>query len=330
MLVAYCEERGIPFERCGKLVLATGESERVRLDLLQERGVANGLSGIRRLPAEAIAEYEPEAKGVAALYVPATGIVDYGVVARHYARDIETRGVTIARGERVIAIGGRKNGRRRVEATTRIAEAKCVVLCGGLEADRVTKLAGIQTDVTIVPFRGEYYELVEARRHLVKNLIYPVPDPSFPFLGVHFTRMLSGGIEAGPNAVLALAREGYRWRDVSPRDLLGTLTFPGFWHLAAKYFKTGAYEVWRSLSKDAFTRSLQRLVPNVRCDDIVRAGAGVRAQAMRRDGSLVDDFAFEASEGVLAVLNAPSPAATASLAIGEVIAQRVIALGANG
>ena len=326
LLVDYCEEHEIPFERCGKLVLATESSEVPRLDALQERGSANGVGGIVRLSSEAIAEYEPEAKGVAALHVPVTGIVDYGVVARHYARDIETSGVAILRGERVIAIGPRKNGRRRVEATTRVAEAKCVVLCGGLHADRVAKLAGVQTDISIVPFRGEYYELVKSRRNLVKNLIYPVPDPSFPFLGVHFTRMISGGVEAGPNAVLALAREGYRWGDVSLRDVAGTIAFPGFWRLATKHLRMGAYEVWRSLSKVAFTRSLQRLVPNVTSDDLVRAGAGVRAQAMRPDGSLVDDFAFEASEGVLAVLNAPSPAATASLAIGEVIAERVLAL----
>ncbi len=324
LLVAYCEEQAIPFEICGKLVLAIDASELGRLDALYERGVANGLTGMLRLPADAIADYEPQAKGVAALHVPETGIVDYGVVARHYARDLASSGVTIARGERVIAIGAKKNGRRRVEATTRVAEAKYVVTCGGLESDRIAKLAGIQTNVTIVPFRGEYYELIEARRGLVKNLIYPVPDPSFPFLGVHFTRMISGGIEAGPNAVLALAREGYRWRDVSLPDSLETLAFPGFWRLAAKYFKTGAYEVWRSLSKTAFTRSLQRLVPNVTYDDLIRAGSGVRAQAMLPDGSLVDDFAFEEADGVLAVLNAPSPAATASLAIGEVIAERVL------
>jgi L-2-hydroxyglutarate oxidase LhgO len=326
LLVAYCEEHGIPFEICSKLVLATNESELGRLDALHERGLANGLMHLRRLEANAIADYEPEAKGVAALHVPETGIVDYGVVSRHYARDLEKRGVTLTRGERVVAIGARKNGRRRVEATTRVAEAKVVVVCGGLESDRIAKLAGIQTDVAIVPFRGEYYELIEARRGLVKSLIYPVPDPSFPFLGVHFTRMISGGIEAGPNAVLALAREGYRWRDVSLRDLWDTVAFPGFWRLATKYFKTGAYEVWRSLSKAAFTRSLQRLVPNVTGDDLVRAGAGVRAQAMLPDGSLVDDFAFAEAEGVLALLNAPSPAATASLAIGEVIAERVLAL----
>ncbi len=328
LLVAYCEEHNIPFEICGKLVLATDRSEVSRLEELRQRGLANGLSDIHLLTEEAIAEYEPEARGVAALYVPETGIVDYGEVARHYARDIEARGVTIARGERVVAIGFRKDGRRRVEATTRVAEAKCVVLCGGLLADRLAKLAGIKTDVTVVPFRGEYYELVESRRGLVKNLIYPVPDPSFPFLGVHFTRMVSGGVEAGPNAVLALAREGYRWRDVSLRDSLGTLAFPGFWRLARKHMRMGAYEVWRSLSKAAFTRSMQRLVPNITNRDTFRAGAGVRAQAMRPDGSLVDDFAFEAGEGVLAVLNAPSPAATASLAIGEVIRDQVLKIGA--
>ena len=323
-LYRFCEEEGIAHERCGKLVVATREDELPRLDELERRGQANGLAGLQRLRKEEIREHEPHAAGIAALWVPETGIADYPAVAQAYGRRIEAHGGTVWTGARVQAV--RRDGPGLVVETTRGAVAcKSLVNCAGLQSDRIARLCGAPVDVRIIPFRGEYYELVPERQNLVGGLIYPVPDPRLPFLGVHLTRMVKGGVEAGPNAVLALKREGYRWTDVSPRDIAASAAWPGLWRLAARFWRTAAFEVWRSLVKSAFVRDLQRLVPEIRDEDLFRAGAGVRAQAMERNGALVDDFRIVHSENAIHVLNAPSPAATASLAIGRTIAEMAVA-----
>lgn len=319
-LYQLCEEEGVAHERCGKLVIVTEKEELPRLDELERRGHANGLTGLRRLRAEEIQEVEPHARGIAALHLPSTGIVDYKGVVQAYGRRIQAKGGQVLTGTRVTGV--RTNGSGLVVETTRGAvSAKRLVNCAGLQSDRVARLCGAQPDVRIVPFRGEYYELVPGKRNLVRGLIYPVPDPRFPFLGVHLTKMIKGGVEAGPNAVLALKREGYRWTDISLRDTLEVAGWPGTWALAARFWKIGAYEVWRSLMKSAFVRDLQRLVPAIRPEDVYRAGAGVRAQAMERSGALVDDFRIVESQNAVHVLNAPSPGATASIAIGRRIAE---------
>lgn len=319
-LYRLCEEEGIAHERCGKLVMATDEEELPRLDELERRGHANGLTGLRRLRAEEIPEVEPHARGIAALHLPTTGIVDYKGVVQAYGRRIQARDGQVLTGTRVTGV--RKDGAGLVVETTRGAvSAKRLVNCAGLQSDRVARLCGARPDVRIVPFRGEYYELVPERRDLVRGLIYPVPDPRFPFLGVHLTKMIQGGVEAGPNAVLALKREGYRWSDVSLKDTLEVAGWPGTWALAARFWKIGAYEVWRSLMKSAFVKDLRRLVPALRSEDVYRAGAGVRAQALERSGALVDDFRIVESPNAVHVLNAPSPGATASIAIGRAIAE---------
>ena len=296
LLREFCRDQGIQTETCGKVVVATDPSELPRLEELHRRAAANGVT-VERIGPERLKEIEPHARGIAALHVPGTGIVDYGQVARKLAEFVEVR-----RGVRV--------------GSARSLGAKLVINCAGLHSDRLAR-----SRIRIVPFRGEYYRL--RRTSLVRGLIYPVPDPSFPFLGVHFTRMVGGGVEAGPNAVLALRREGYRWRDVSVRDALETLAYPGFRRLVRRHWRMGLVEVWRSWSKRAFVRALQRLVPEVVEDDLERAGAGVRAQALDPDGTLVEDFRIEERPGEIHVLNAPSPAATASLAIGAFIAARV-------
>ncbi len=318
-LYRFCAEEGIAHERCGKLVVATQAEDLPRLDELERRGQANGLAGVRRLGPEEMREIEPHAAGIAALHVPGTGIADYQGVARGYARRIEARGGTVRTGARVAGV--RRDGSGLVvETPAGAVAASLLVNCAGLQSDRVARLCGAPVDVRIVPFRGEYYDLVPERRSLVRGLIYPVPDPRFPFLGVHLTRRVDGSVEAGPNAVLALKREGYRWRDVSLRDSAATLSWPGFWRLAARYPWIAAYEVRRSLSKRIFARDLQALVPEIRPADLARAGSGVRAQALDAKGGLVDDFRIVRSEGAIHVLNAPSPGATASISIGERIA----------
>jgi (S)-2-hydroxyglutarate dehydrogenase len=318
-LYRFCEEEGIAHERCGKLVVATHAEDLPRLEELERRGRANGLAGVRRLGPREMGEVEPHAAGIAALHVPATGIADYKGVARGYARRIEARGGTVRTGARVTGV--RRDGSGLVvETPAGAVAASLLVNCAGLQSDRVARLCGAPVDVRIIPFRGEYYDLVPERRSLVRGLIYPVPDPRFPFLGVHLTRRVDGSVEAGPNAVLALKREGYRWRDVSLRDSAATLSWPGFWRLAARYPRIAAYEVRRSLSRGIFARDLQALVPEIRPADLVRSGSGVRAQALDAKGGLVDDFRIVRSEGAIHVLNAPSPGATASISIGERIA----------
>ena len=319
-MVRFCEEEGIAHERCGKLVVATEAEEIPRLDELERRGRANGLAGVRRLGPEEIREVEPHAAGIAALHVPGTGIADYPAVARAYGRRIEAAGGRVVTGARLTAVRG--DGPGLVAETTRGAFAcSLLVNCAGLQADRVARLCGAAPDIRIFPFRGEYYDLVPERRGLVRGLIYPVPDPRFPFLGVHLTRRVDGSVEAGPNAVLALKREGYRWRDVSLRDAAGIAAWPGFWHLAARFGGIGLYEVRRSLSKALFVRDLQRLVPAIGPKDVHRAGSGVRAQALDAKGGLADDFRIVRSERAIHVLNAPSPGATASIRIGQTIAE---------
>jgi L-2-hydroxyglutarate oxidase len=319
-MVEFCQEHRIPHEICGKIVVATTPAEVPRLDTLLERGTANGLIGLRRLASAAeIRDIEPHAAGIAAVHVPQEGIVDYRAVADALAADIGRLGGTIRTSSRVTGMQ-RDSAGWHVRTTADEFRGDFVVTCGGLHSDRLVRLSGLRPTTRIVPFRGEYCELVPAATHLVRHLIYPVPDPAFPFLGVHLTRLIHGGIEAGPNAVLALAREGYSWARVNLRDLGGSLAFPGLWRFLARHPRTCGYEIYRSFSRGEFCRSLRKLVPEITAGDLAPGGAGVRAQAMSRDGRLVEDFAFVRGPGVLHVVNAPSPAATASLAIGERIA----------
>jgi L-2-hydroxyglutarate oxidase LhgO len=323
LLEKFCDEHGVRWERCGKVVIATTDAEVPRLDELERRGRANGLTGVRRITVEELKEREPHAAGVAALLVPETGIVDYAEVVQAYAAEIVRRGGEIRAGERVTGI--RRVGERVVaESTAGSVEARVLVGCAGLDSDRVARMAGLEVNVAIVPFRGEYWMLSPARASLVRHLIYPVPDPAFPFLGVHFTRRIGGGIEAGPNAVLALKREGYTRTSFDARDAWDIARWPGFWRMARKHWKNGLREQTRSFSRRAFAKACTALVPEITPDDLAPGGAGVRAQAVARDGSLVDDFAIAEGERMVHTLNAPSPAATASLAIGADIAARAL------
>lgn len=322
-MVGFCKEHGIACEQCGKIVVATHKEELPRLSALLQRGTANGLQGLQRLMPEQMREIEPAVAGLAAVRVPEEGIVDYPAVADKLGELIRA-----ARGE--IHLKSRCVGLRRIRDEWVVItpqnqiRTRFVVTCGGLHSDRMVKLSGQRPGAKIVPFRGEYYKLRDDRQSLVRHLIYPVPDPKFPFLGVHFTRLIRGGVEVGPNAVLAFAREGYRWTNLNPRDLAEAAFFPGLWRFLLKYPSLCGYEIWRSFSKREFCRSLQKLVPAIRQSDLVAGGAGVRAQAMTADGRLVEDFHFEEQPGILHVLNAPSPAATASLAIGTQLAERAL------
>jgi L-2-hydroxyglutarate oxidase len=317
-MVEFCREYGIAHEVCGKVIVATEESEWPRLEELSRRGAANGLTGLRLIGAEELREFEPNASGVRALVVPSTGITDYARVCEKYAELITAQGGKILTSSPATAI---KRGAKEivVESAGGVFSTDYLINCAGLFSDRISRMAGDDPGITIVPFRGEYYDLIPERASLVRGLIYPVPDPRFPFLGVHFTRRINGTVDAGPNAVLALQREGYRHRDISVRDLAGVLSFPGFWRMTAKHWRSGFDEFRRSLSKRAFTRALQRLVPSVQEKDLVPGKSGVRAQALQRDGTLVDDFSFVRSDRMLHVLNVPSPAATASLMIGKAV-----------
>jgi (S)-2-hydroxyglutarate dehydrogenase len=319
LLVAFCQEHDIPFDLCGKIVVATEAKELPLLKNLFERGHQNGLKNFRMLDARELKEYEPHVTGLAGFFVPQTGIVDYRLVAQKFAEVIRKKGGEITLGEKVINI---KMGGREVAVETENATytSDLVVNCAGLYSDKIAALTSKDIDVRIIPFRGEYYKLKKDREHLVKNLIYPVPDPNFPFLGVHFTRMMRGGVEAGPNAVLAFSREGYRKSDINLKELAESLAWPGFQKVAKKYWRTGLAEMYRSFSKAAFTKALQKLIPEIREDDLIEGGAGVRAQACDRTGGLVDDFLILEGNGVINVCNAPSPAATSSLAIGETVA----------
>jgi L-2-hydroxyglutarate oxidase len=321
-MVAFCREHEIPHEVCGKLVVAVDETEVARLRALRERGQQNGLQGLRWLDGDQMREIEPHAGGIAALHVPQEGIVDYPKVCEVLQQKISAQGGRVVTRAKVTRLQPQSDGWRVHSAAGDFA-ADFLINCAGLHCDRVGEMAGEKRAVRIVPFRGEYYQLKRERQHLVRNLIYPVPDPQFPFLGVHFTRLIHGGVEAGPNAVLAFAREGYRKTDFNPADLFDALTFPGLWRFLARHKRMSWEELKRSFSKQLFCESLQRLVPEIRPDDLEPGGAGVRAQAMSPDGTLVQDFCFQQSRRALHVLNAPSPAATASLAIGEQIALQV-------
>lgn len=321
-MTEFCIEHGIRHDICGNLVVAVREEQLPRLQNLMERGTANGLTGLRLLEPAQMRELEPHAGGIRGLHVPEEGIVDYPAVCQTLARLIGGRGGKVLCGAEVRRFEQR--GTEWVAHTTRgELVSDYVVTCGGLQADRLAAAAGEKTDVRIVPFRGDYYKLKPEREHLVRNLIYPVADPKFPFLGVHFTRMIAGGVEAGPNAVLSLKREGYTRTSFDLADAVDALTFPGLWRFLGKHFSMCVSEVRRAFSKRLFTLSLQTLVPEVQEDDLVEAGAGVRAQAMRPEGVLVEDFDIIARRRAIHVLNAPSPAATASLAIGEEIAARL-------
>jgi L-2-hydroxyglutarate oxidase len=322
----FCGEHGVAHERCGKIVVATKPDQLPPLHKLERRGRANGLQGLRALTTEELREYEPHVAGIAGLQVPDTGIVDYPQVTRTLANLVTAAGGAVRLNSRVRACR-RTHAELILETTQGEFGCRLLVNCAGLQSDRVAALCGVRPGVSIVPFRGEYYELAPARRHLVRNLIYPVPDPRFPFLGVHFTRMVHGGVEAGPNAVLALKREGYGWSKFSLRDVLGMAGYSGFWRMVSRYWRTGLGELHRSLSKSAFLRALQELIPELTNEDIHPAGAGVRAQALAPDGRLVDDFHIVSAERMVHVLNAPSPAATASLCIARGIVDQAAAHG---
>jgi (S)-2-hydroxyglutarate dehydrogenase len=327
LMYQFCQQHGVAHDACGKVVVALGESDLPALDELQKRGTANGLHDLRRLSIEEVREHEPNVNGVAGLFVRETGIVDYKAVTRAYGEVIRQAGGEVQTDAKVTAVS--RHGSEIVLQTT-LGEVRChtLVNCGGLQSDRVARLCGLNPEVQIVPFRGEYYELSPRAAGLVRHLIYPVPNPQFPFLGVHFTRMIGGGIEAGPNAVLALSRHGYSWGKISLRDFTETLLYPGLWKMARQHWRYGLGETHRSLSKRAFLKALRRLLPNLNDDDLVPGGSGVRAQAMERSGKLVDDFRIERQEGMVHVLNAPSPGATASIAIGRYISQ-IVEQGAN-
>lgn len=319
---AFCSEHAIPWDRCGKVVVATNQEELPRLDGIAERASANGVA-FERINSDQLRELEPSSAGIAALHVPETGIVNYGRVCQQMSKMVASRGGDIRLGFQVAKIQIRSNAIQLVSTDAFSVECDRMINCAGLNSDRVCRLAGGQPQVQIVPFRGEYYELASGSHSLCRNLIYPVPDPSFPFLGVHFTRMIDGGVECGPNAVLALSREGYRWRDVNLRDIVETFAFRGFRSLAAKHWQMGVGEMHRSLRKSAFVTALQKLIPRIRAADLQPGRAGVRAQAVTAEGNLVDDFLIEKSERAIHVLNAPSPAATASIAIAEQIVDQL-------
>jgi L-2-hydroxyglutarate oxidase len=318
---AFCASEGVDYEICGKVIVAVIEEELPTLERIYERGKANGVT-CAMIDQARLLELEPHAAGIKAIHVPETGIVNYRQVCKRLGERIQERDGEIMLRAKVTGIHANGAG-IVVKSTKREILATCVVNCAGLHCDRVTRMSGRNPGVKIVPFRGEYYALKPAAYHLCKNLIYPVPDPSFPFLGVHFTRMTDQSVECGPNAVLAFAREGYLKTDVNVGDLVESLTYSGFLKLAAKYWKTGLGEMWRSVSKAAFVKALQRLLPNIRAEDLEPAPAGVRAQAVAPDGNMVDDFLIQETERVINICNAPSPAATASLNIGKLIAERL-------
>jgi L-2-hydroxyglutarate oxidase len=323
MLLDFANKHNIPYDLCGKVIVATRTEELPLLENVYKRGIENGLTKIRKITAEEIRGYEPHCTGLAGIHVPYTGIIDYGRVAEVIREQIELKGGRVILNAKVDAINPKNNG-AEVHAAGKTYTTKLVVNCAGLFSDRIAGLTEKNLDVRIVPFRGEYYELREDKRYLVKSLIYPVPDPNFPFLGVHFTKMIGGGVEAGPNAVFAFKREGYKKSDVKLSDVWDSLSWPGFRKVALKYWETGLGEYYRSFSKAAFTKALQKLVPEVQENDLVPAGAGVRAQACDRTGGLLDDFKITENEIAINVLNAPSPAATSSLSIGKTVSELVL------
>lgn len=321
MLIDFAKKNDIPYDLCGKLIVATNEKEKEQIQLLLKRGQENNLDGLRILNREEIKEIEPFVEGLEAIYVPQTGIIDYGLVCQKLKENIEKQGAKVKTGFSVQNLFENEKGVIIHSSKRSQIEAKIAINCGGLFSDRLAKGSLKKIDTKIIPFRGEYFKLKETSKYLVKNLIYPVPDPNFPFLGVHFTRMINGDVEAGPNAVLAFKREGYKKTDFNVFDLFEILSWPGFKKVALKYWQTGLGELYRSYSKKAFTRALQKLVPSIKKSDLEAAPAGVRAQASSKDGGLLDDFKIEQKNKIIHVLNAPSPAATSSLSIGKTIAE---------
>lgn len=323
LMYQFCEENGIKYEKCGKLVLAADENERGKLNDLEKRGRENGLTQLKRVSKEEIKEYEPYASGIDALFVGETGIVNYTGVTEAFAKKIKELNGEIVLNTKFLGI--KKEGSRLIiETSKEVFAVSYLVNCGGLYSDKIAEICGINPEVQIIPFRGEYYEIKEEKKYLVKNLIYPVPDPRFPFLGVHFTRMINGRIEAGPNAVLAFKRKGYSKADFSLPEISDYFFSRGFWIMAKKYYRMGFDEFRRSFSKKLFAEALQKLVPQIQEEDIEPSGSGVRAQALDRNGNLLDDFCLVEAERMMHVLNAPSPAATASISIGETIAEKVV------
>ncbi len=318
-LYRFAEEHDIACEMTGKVVVATRKSEIPALEELQRRGAANGLEGIVRIGPEEIREREPHIAGIDGLWVPQTGIIDFSGVTKAYAAQVQECGGEIRLDTRLLGCV-RDNAGLALQTSGGDVRARHLINCAGLQSDRVARACGVDPGLRIVPFRGEYYELTKEKHHLIKNLVYPVPDPRFPFLGVHFTRMVLGGIEAGPNAVLALKREGYSWGDISLKDIFSYALYGGFWRMAWRFWRTGFGEIWRSWNKRASVKALRRLLPELTVADVKRGGAGVRAQALEPNGALADDFRIVSAERMIHVLNAPSPAATASIAIGEEIA----------
>ena len=318
-LLDFCEQENIPYELCGKIIVATSKEELPQLETIYERGIQNGLKNLKKIRKEELHDYEPHVNGIAGIHVPQTGIINYKVVAEKYAEKLIEGGAEIRLGTKVTHITPQ---RTHTEVITPLQAFSCKLMinCAGLYSDKVAKMSGQDLDLKIIPFRGEYYMLKPEKQYLVKNLIYPVPDPNFPFLGVHFTRMIEGGVEAGPNAVLAFRREGYKRLSIHLPELIETLSWPGFQKVVGKYWRTGFGEMYRSFSKPAFTKALQKLMPEIREEDLTPGGAGVRAQACDRNGGLLDDFLIRESKGVVNVCNAPSPAATSSLSIGETVA----------
>lgn len=320
LLLDFCQTHDVPYNICGKVIVATDERELPLLQNIYDRGIQNGLQGLKMLKAEEVKQYEPHVAGIAGIHVPQTGIVDYRVVATKYAEQVRAKGGEIRLGEKVLDIQQAEN---RVVIVTQKASytGKLVINCAGLYSDKVAQFTSpAARDVRIIPFRGEYYKLKKEKEYLVKTLIYPVPDPAFPFLGVHFTTMMGGGVECGPNAVLAFRREGYKKSDINLQELGETLAWPGFRKIVGKYWRTGMGEMYRSFSKAAFTKALQKLIPEIQEEDLEPGGAGVRAQACDRTGGLIDDFMILEESYAINVCNAPSPAATSSLAIGETVA----------
>jgi (S)-2-hydroxyglutarate dehydrogenase len=322
-LLKFSKEYGIPYDLCGKIIVATKEKELASLENLYKRGIENGLAGIRKISKAEANEIEPHVRCVAGIWVPQTGIIDYKAVAKKYVALFEEKGGTLFLTHKVLTIKQQKQ-QNIIETNQGTFTAKLIVNCAGLYSDKIAALTVPNHDIKIIPFRGEYYELKKEKEYLVKNLIYPVPNPDFPFLGVHFTRIIQGGIEAGPNAVLAFRREGYSRWDINLKELFETLTFSGFQKVASKYWDEGWMEMKRSFSKKLFVQAMQELIPEIQYEDAERSGAGVRAQACDKMGGLLDDFSILESESVIHVCNAPSPAATASLAIGETIARKII------
>ncbi|MBU0474049.1 MAG: L-2-hydroxyglutarate oxidase [Bacteroidetes bacterium] len=323
MLIKFCDENNIKYNLCGKVVVATDECEIEYLKTLYERGVENGLENLKMLSEQELKQIEPNVKGIAGIYVPQTGIIDYKIVSEKMKEILISKGVEIKFNEEVIGIE-QHNSHQLIRTKSNKYETDFIISCAGLQSDRVASLTENNLNVRIIPFRGEYYKLKDSAKHLVKTLIYPVPDPNFPFLGVHFTNLIDGGVEAGPNAVFSFKREGYTRTSFNFNDTFQSLTWPGFLLVAKKYWRTGMGEFYRSFRKKAFVQALQKLIPQITESDLAKGGAGVRAQACEKNGGLVDDFYLIEREKVIHVLNAPSPAATASLAIGDYIANRVI------